>query len=63
MFKPRLTKNVKRKIEKLASERDWGNAGHGFEAKESAVRLMGWTPRRHVGVIDSAASIWARLRS
>ena len=22
-FKPRLTKNVKRKIEKLASERDW----------------------------------------
>jgi DDE family transposase len=40
LFKPRLTKNVKRMIAKL-SQRDWVDAGRGFSAKESEVRLEG----------------------
>jgi hypothetical protein len=49
LFKLRLTKNVKRMIAKLANEREWVDAGQGFEAKESAVRLEGWSqPRRTI---------------
>ena len=41
LLKLRLTANVKRMIEKLASTREWVDAGQGFEAKESEVRLRG----------------------
>ena len=51
LFKLRLTKNVKRMIEKLASEREWMDAGQGFEAKESAVRLEGWSKQRRTIVL------------
>ena len=44
LFKLRLTANVKRMIEKLASSREWVCAGQGFEAKESEVRLTGFKP-------------------
>ena len=46
----RLTKNVKRMIEKL-SAREWVNTGHGFWAKESAVRLEGWSRERRAIVL------------
>ena len=48
LFKLRLTANVNRMIEKLASLREWVCAGQGFEAKESAVRLTGWSRSRRV---------------
>ena len=48
LFKLRLTANVKRMIEKLTCAREWINAGQGFEAKVSAVRLMGWSRQRRV---------------
>jgi hypothetical protein len=51
LFKLRLTRNVKRMIEKLASTREWVCAGQGFEAKESTVRLMGWSRQRRVIVL------------
>jgi Transposase DDE domain group 1 len=51
LFKLRLTANVKRMIEKLAGEREWIDAGAGFEAKESAVRLTGWSRQRRVIVL------------
>ena len=51
LFKLRLTANVKRMIEKLASSREWVCAGQGFEAKESAVRLTGWSRQRRVIVL------------
>jgi len=51
LFKLRLTANVKRTIEKLASAREWVDAGQGFEAKESEVRLTGWSRRRRVIVL------------
>ncbi|HTO80373.1 MAG TPA: transposase [Methylocystis sp.] len=50
LFKLRLTKNVVRMIEKLGA-RDWVYAGQGFQAKESAVRLMGWSRERRVIVL------------
>ena len=51
LFKLRLTANVKRMIEKLAGAREWVCAGQGFEAKESAVRLSGWSRQRRVIVL------------
>src|SRR5271166_918137 len=51
LFKLRLTANVKRMIEKLAGAREWVCAGEGFEAKESAVRLAGWSRSRLVIVL------------
>jgi len=50
LFKLRLTKNVRRMIEKL-SGREWVNAGQGFWAKESAVRLEGWSRSRRAIVL------------
>ena len=51
LFELRLTANVKRMIEKLAGAREWVCAGQGFEAKESAVRLTGWSRERRVIVL------------
>ena len=50
LFKLRLTSNVKRMIAKLSTQSAWINAGQGFEAKESTVRLEGWS-RRYVRAI------------
>ena len=38
-------------IEKLAGAREWIYAGDGFEAKESEVRLAGWSRQRRVIVL------------
>ena len=51
LLKLRLTANVKRMIEKLAPSREWVDAGQGFEAKESKVRLVGWSRQRRVIVL------------
>lgn len=51
LFKLRLTANVKRMIERLSMQSAWTNAGQGFEAKESAVRLEGWSRQRRVIVL------------
>jgi hypothetical protein len=51
LFKLRLTKNVARMIEKLGAAREWIYVGHGFQAKESAVRLVGWSRERRVIVL------------
>jgi len=61
LFKLRLTANVKRMIEKLAATREWIDAGAGFQAKESFVRLTGWSRQRRAIVLrrpirDSLAS-------
>ena len=50
-LKLRLTANVKRMIEKLASSREWVDAGQGFEAKESEVRLVGWSRQQRMIVL------------
>ncbi len=51
LFKLRLTANVKRMIERLSSQSEWTNAGHGWQAKESLLRLVGWSRQRRVIVL------------
>jgi Transposase DDE domain group 1 len=43
LFKLRLTANVKRMIARLPSDEGWIDAGQGWQAKESEVRLTGWS--------------------
>jgi hypothetical protein len=49
LFKLRLTKNVKKAIERAMRDGTWTSAGHGWQGKEDRLRLAGWdTPRRVV---------------
>jgi Transposase DDE domain group 1 len=51
LFKLRLTANVKRMIERLSTQREWTNAGQGWQAKESLLRLEGWSRQRRVIIL------------
>lgn len=51
LFKLKLTKNVKRLIERLVHERDWRDAGQGWEGEDSGFRLAGWEAPRRVVVM------------
>ena len=48
LFRLRLTANVKRALTKMMAERDWSNAGHGWQGKETTLRLVGWSRQRRV---------------
>jgi hypothetical protein len=43
LFKLRLTSHVKRMSQRLPSQREWTGACHGWQAKESLLRLTGWS--------------------
>ena len=47
----RLTSNVKRMIGRLSQREEWVDAGQGWRAKESEVRLNGWSRQRRVIVL------------
>ena len=51
LFKLKLSKNVKRHIERLFRERDWIDAGQGWEGRDSELRLTGWEASRRVVVL------------
>jgi hypothetical protein len=51
LFKLRLTANVKRAIERLSGQTDWVEAGQGWQAKETLVRLVGWSRQRRIIVL------------
>jgi hypothetical protein len=51
LFKLRLTSNVKRMIARLSPRDEWIDAGQGWQAKESEVRLNGWSRQRCVIVL------------
>ena len=51
LFKLKLTKNVKRHITRLFNEGGWCDAGQGWEGKDGALTLIGWTQARRVVVI------------
>jgi hypothetical protein len=51
LFKLKLTKNVKRHITRLFNEGGWCAAGQGWEGKDGALTLIGWTQARRVVVI------------
>jgi Transposase DDE domain group 1 len=48
LFKLRLTKGVKRAIERAMGEQDWQDAGAGWQGKEGTLRLIGWSRKRRV---------------
>src|SRR5437660_160715 len=43
LFRLRMTANVKRALTKMMAERDWTAAGHGWQGKETTLRLVGWS--------------------
>jgi hypothetical protein len=48
LFRLRATANVKRALERAMTERDWSDAGQGWQGKETNLRLMGWSRQRRV---------------
>jgi Transposase DDE domain group 1 len=51
LFKLRLTANVKRVIERLSVQREWIDAAEGWQAKESLLRLEGWSRQRRAIIL------------
>ena len=51
LTKLRLTKNVKRLIERLIARGEWVDAGQGFRGCESTLQLTGWSKSRRVIVL------------
>jgi hypothetical protein len=48
LFKLRLSKNVKRHIERLFRVSGWADAGQGWEGMDSTLALTGWEDKRRV---------------
>ena len=51
LFKLRLSKNVKRHIERIFWDAGWTDAGQGWEGKDGSLRLSGWDAARRVVVL------------
>jgi DDE family transposase len=48
LFRLRLTKNVQRAMERAMRQSDWADAGQGWQAKETQLRLHGWSRQRRI---------------
>lgn len=48
LFRLRLTKNVKKAVERAMREGDWTSAGQGWQGKEDRLKLVGWDTARRV---------------
>ena len=48
LFKLRLTKRVKRVLERAMRDAVWRDAGAGWQGKHGEIRLMGWSRQRRV---------------
>ena len=51
LFKLRLSKNVKRHIERLFAKPGWTDAGQGWEGMDGELALSGWEAKRRVVVL------------
>jgi hypothetical protein len=51
LFKLRLTKGVKRAIERAMGEQDWQTAGAGWQGKDGRLRLDGWSRHRRIVIL------------
>ena len=51
LFKLRLTKNVKRAIERAMREQDWQDAGCRWQGKDGQLRLDGWSRHRRIVIL------------
>jgi len=54
LVKLRLTKNVRKLIEKIFRQNGWQQAGQGWEGMEVELQLMGWEKSRRVIVLRRA---------
>lgn len=54
LVKLRLTKNVRRLIEKAFRHDDWVDAGDGWEGLEETLKLLGWKQARRVVILRRA---------
>ena len=48
LMRLRLTKNVKRAIERMAGRGDWSDAGKGWQGIDTTLKLTGWTQARRI---------------
>jgi Transposase DDE domain group 1 len=48
LFKLRLTRGVKRVLERAMRDDDWRDAGAGWQGKHGQIRLQGWSRQRRV---------------
>ena len=48
LFRLRTTKNVSRALQRAMAQSDWSDAGHGWQGKETCLRLEGWSRQRRV---------------
>ena len=44
----RMTVNVRKALARMMAERDWVDAGHGWQGKETTIRLKGWGRQRRI---------------
>jgi len=51
LFKLRLTRNVKRYVEKCFWDENWREAGQGWEGRDGELKLDGWSRTRRVMVL------------
>jgi len=51
LFKLRLTKNVKRYIERMFATPEWTDAGQGWEGREGSIQLTGWSKTRRIVIL------------
>ena len=51
LFKLRLTKNVKRYIERLFATPEWVEAGQGWQGRDGAIQLTGWSKARRIVIL------------
>lgn len=48
LFRLRMTKNVRRSMERSMRQSDWADAGQGWQGKATNLRLVGWSRQRRV---------------
>jgi Transposase DDE domain group 1 len=48
LFRLRMTKNVRRAMERAMAQSDWADAGQGWQGKATTLRLLGWSRQRRV---------------
>ena len=51
LFKLRLTKNVKRYIERMFATPEWVDAGQGWQGREGTIQLSGWSRSRRIVIL------------
>ena len=54
LFKLRLTKNVRRYIERMFATPEWVDAGQGWQGREGRIELTGWSRVRRIVILRRA---------